>query len=56
MAKPDTVDLRPLKEFVRRELAADHPFRKAIEVLPDSEPLEDFDAQLRILIPMARVK
>ena len=56
MAKADTVDLRPLKEFVRRELATGHPFRKAIEVLPDSEPLEDFDAQLRVLLPLARMK
>ena len=56
MTQPKTVDLRPLKGFVRRELEADHPFRKAIESLPDSEPLEDFAAQLRILIPLARVE
>ena len=56
MTHPKTVDLRPLKGFVRRELEADHPFRKAIEALPNREPLEDFDAQLRILIPVARVE
>ena len=56
MTHPKTVDLRPLKGFVRRELEADHPFRKAIESLPDSESLKDFDAQLRILLPLARMK
>ncbi len=54
MVRPGTVDLRPLKEFVRKELEEGHPFRKAVEVLPDAESWEDFAGQLRILFPLAR--
>jgi hypothetical protein len=56
MVRPGTVDLRPLKEFVRKELEEGHPFRKAVEVLPDAESWEDFAGQLRILFPLARRK
>lgn len=56
MARQDTVDLRPHKEFVRKECDEVHPFSKAVELLPDSEPREEFVGQLRILIPLARMK
>ena len=56
MAQPDTVDLRPLKNLVRKDCEAGHPFRVAVAALPDLEPWDDLIAQLRVLLPLTRMK
>lgn len=49
-------DLSELKRRVRRSLAAEHPFRIAVEALPDFVSREDFLVHLRILLPLARLE
>lgn len=49
-------DLSVLKARVRTKLATDHPFRLAVEALPDFVSQEDFLVHLRILLPLARLE
>jgi hypothetical protein len=50
------LDLSGLKEHARRVYAPGHPYRLAVEALPESVSDEAYVAQLRILIPLARVR
>jgi|HubBroStandDraft_1064217.scaffolds.fasta_scaffold394583_2 hypothetical protein len=53
---PETPSLRELRRHVQAEYSPNHPFRLAIEALPDSVRAPEFQAQLRILLPLSRVK
>lgn len=50
------VDLTPLKGDARTGYPPAHPFRLAIEALPDSVTHPEFLAQLRILLPLTRIR
>jgi hypothetical protein len=52
----DRILTAPLKDDARAAYGPGHPFRLAVESLPDSVPLPEFLAQLRILLPLSRVK
>lgn len=56
MVLRDPIDLAPLKEDARSGYPPAHPYRLAVEGLPDSVPLDAFLAQLRVLLPLSRVK
>ena len=49
-------DLTGLKRHVRSKLAAEHPFRIAVEALPDKISQAEFLVHLRILLPLARLE
>jgi hypothetical protein len=55
-AVPPPRDLSVLKRHVRARLAGDHPFRIAVEALPDSISQDEFLVHLRILLPLARIE
>jgi hypothetical protein len=55
-AVTDRVDLAPLKGDARAGYSPGHPYRLAVEALPDSVPAAEFRAQLRILLPLARIR
>lgn len=52
----DRVGLGPLKGDARTGYAPGHPYRLAVEALPDSIDRDEFRAQLRILLSLSRVK
>jgi hypothetical protein len=52
----DLVALGPLKCDARAGYPPTHPYRLAVEALPDSVPTVEFLAQLRILLPLSKVK
>jgi hypothetical protein len=52
----DLYDLAPLKRDARAGYPPAHPYRLAVEALPDSVPPAEFLAQLRVLLPLARIK
>ena len=52
----DDVGISPLREYARSAYPAGHPFRLAIEALPDHVSGAEFLAQLRILLPLARIR
>jgi len=49
-------NLTGLKRHVRTKLSAGHPFRIAVEALPDAVSQEEFLVHLRILLPLARLE
>jgi hypothetical protein len=49
-------DVTVLKRHVRSKLAAEHPFRIAVEALPDTISQDEFLVHLRILLPLARLE
>lgn len=55
---PSTTRIRlaPLKDDARARYCAVHPYRLAVEALPDSVTREEFIVQLRILLALARAK
>lgn len=50
------VRLRDLKEDARASYPPSHPYRLAVESLPEFVPVGEFQAQLRILLPLARLR
>lgn len=50
------IGLALLKDDARTRYSAAHPYRLAVEALPDSVTCEEFVAQLRILLPLGRVR
>ena len=52
----DRVDLAELKGDARAGYPPSHPYRLAVEALPDSVSAAEFQAQLRILLPLSRVR
>jgi hypothetical protein len=52
----ERVDLAPLKGDARAGYPPTHPYRLAVEALPDSVSSAEYLAQLRILIPLARIR
>jgi hypothetical protein len=52
----ERVDLAPLKGDARAGYPPHHPYRLAVEALPDHIPADELRAQLRILLPLSRVK
>lgn len=50
------LDLAPLKGEARAGYPPTHPYRLAVEALPDSVPAAEFLAQLRILLPLSRLR
>jgi hypothetical protein len=53
---PERIDLGPLKGDARAGYSPSHPYRLALEALPDSVSRTEYLAHLRILIPLARVR
>ncbi|MFI5418987.1 MAG: hypothetical protein ACHQ2Y_08860 [Candidatus Lutacidiplasmatales archaeon] len=45
-----------MKGDARAGYPPSHPYRLAVEALPDSVPAAEFQAQLRILLPLSRIK
>jgi hypothetical protein len=52
----ERIGLGPLKEDARSGYEPCHPYRLAVESLPDEVTASDFLAELRILLPLARVR
>ncbi|MCI4321736.1 MAG: hypothetical protein L3K05_05465 [Thermoplasmata archaeon] len=52
----DLLDIGPLKGDARAGYPPSHPYRLAVEALPDSVPRQAFLAQLRILLPLSRIR
>jgi hypothetical protein len=50
------VDLATLKGDARTAYSPSHPYRLAVEALPDTVSAAEYRAQLRILLPLSRVK
>jgi hypothetical protein len=49
-------DLTDLKRHVRTRFGTEHPFRIAVEALPDTVSRDEFLVHLRILLPLARLE
>ena len=56
MSEDPSRDLTELKRRIRTRLPTDHPFRVAVEALPDHVSAEEFLVHLRILLPLARLE
>jgi hypothetical protein len=54
--RQDRVKLATLKGDARTGYAPTHPNRVAVESLPDEVSRAEFVAQLRILLPLSRVR
>lgn len=51
-----SVDLTVLRKHVRANLPSGHPFRIAVEALPESLRQEEYLLHLRVLLPLARLE
>jgi hypothetical protein len=50
------VDLTPLKTDARAGYPPAHPYRLAVEALPELVPRVEFQTHLRLLLPLSRVR
>lgn len=50
------VETALLKDDARANYAPGHPYRLAVETLADTVTSSEFIAQLRILLPLARIR
>ncbi len=52
---PD-VSTSAVKRAAEAEFPLGHPYRLAVERMPESLPFEAYQAWLRVLIPLARIR